>query len=166
MFRFLMPLVTAGAVVVGLGGDQPAAGDGPALSLHLRSRVQPFKGDPAWQAVEFTQRVPAARSAIVVCDMWDDHWCKLAAQRCEALAKKMAPVLAAARDAGVIVIHAPSDCMTFYEGTPARKRAQVVPRAAPPKLRELPDPPCEVDASDGGCDDPQPAKEHRAWTRQ
>lgn len=165
MSRFLIPLATVAVVLLGLIGERKPR-DGTMLTLHLRSRVQPFKSDPAWRATELTEQVAAAKSAIVICDTWDNHWCKAAARRCGELAKKMAPVVESARSAGVTIVHAPSDCMAFYDGSPARKRARAVPRVAPPKLLDLPDPPCPVDASDGGCDDPSPDKEHRAWTRE
>src|SRR5262249_47917125 len=83
------------------------------LRLSLRSRVQPFKGVDAWEEVTLRKELPARETALLICDMWDDHWCKPAAKRCDALAKKMAPVIAAARAKGVHIIHSPSDCMEF-----------------------------------------------------
>ncbi|MCI0699900.1 MAG: isochorismatase family protein [Planctomycetia bacterium] len=103
---------------------------------------------------------------VVVCDMWDDHWCKNAAKRCGELAKKTEPVLKACRDKGMTIVHCPSDCMAFYKDHPARKRALAVKKADPPKSKELPNPPLPVDDSDGGCDDEKPAKQFKAWTRQ
>ena len=70
------------------------------------------------------------------------------------------------RSRGVLIIHAPSDCMAFYKDTPQRKRALEAPQVAPPANRELPDPPLPVDSSDGGCDDDPPAKMSIVWTRQ
>jgi nicotinamidase-related amidase len=98
--------------------------------------------------------------------MWDDHWCKAAAGRCAALAKKMEPVLKAARARGVTIIHAPSDCMEYYKDTPQRKRMQRLAKLTPPKPREVYEPPLPIDDSDGGCDDAKPDKEHRAWSRE
>ena len=34
-----------------------------------------------------------AETAIIVCDMWDDHWCKLAAHRVGIMAPRMNQVL-------------------------------------------------------------------------
>jgi nicotinamidase-related amidase len=161
MPRLIVAFLAATVLFPTIAPDSP-----PSLELHLRSRVQPFKGDPLWQEVSLTQTVDPAKTAIVICDMWDDHWCKSAATRCTALAHKAAPVIAAARAAGVTIIHAPSECMPFYADSPARKRAQAVPKAALPKPLDLPDPTLPCDASDGGCDDPQPVKQHKAWTRQ
>jgi nicotinamidase-related amidase len=136
------------------------------LKLSLRTRVETFKGSGAWDEVVVAKEFAADETAIVICDMWDDHWCKAAAARCGELAKKMAPVLAAARSRGVLIVHAPSECMDFYKDAPQRKRIQEAKRTDPPPALDLPDPPCPVDASDGGCDDEKPDKEHKAWTRE
>ena len=141
----------------------PAAGD---LVLHLRTRVQPFKGSDAWEEVVLRKALPARETAILICDMWDDHWCKAAAARCAVMAKRMDPVLQAARARGVLVIHAPSECMDFYKETSQRRRIAEAPRVKPPKPLDLTDPPLPVDASTGGCDDENPGQSRRAWTRQ
>ena len=110
--------------------------------------------------------IDPAKSAVIICDMWDDHWCKSAATRCDALAKKAGPVVDAARKAGMTVIHCPSDCMGYYKDHPARKRTLAVKPTDPPKEKALPNPPLPIDDTDGGCDDATPAKQHRAWTKQ
>ncbi len=107
-----------------------------------------------------------AKSAIIICDMWDDHWCKEASKRCDALAKKANPVVEAARKAGVTIIHCPSDCMEFYKDHPARKRTLAVTPTPVPKDKALPNPPLPIDDTDGGCDDAAPAKSFRAWKKQ
>jgi nicotinamidase-related amidase len=119
-----------------------------------------------YEAVEFPTRIDPAKTAVVVCDMWDDHWCKSAAKRCAELAKQADPVLKAARDRGMTIIHAPSDCMNFYADHPARKRTLAVKKVELPKPKDIPSPPLPVDDSDGGCDDAAPAKQFRAWTRE
>src|SRR5947209_1438619 len=87
-----------------LAAAEPAAG---TLRLNLRTRVQPFKGSDAWEEVVVRKELPARETALIICDMWDKHWCPSASKRCDALARRAAPVLAAARAAGVLVIHAP-----------------------------------------------------------
>jgi nicotinamidase-related amidase len=131
------------------------------LSLH--TRVETFKGSGDFDAVSVTHSFNPKECAVILCDVWDKHWCENASTRCGALAMKMVPVLASMRKRGVIVIHAPSDCMDFYKDTPQRKFMAELKKVAPPKPLELPDPPLPVVASDGGCDDANPAKEHRAW---
>lgn len=125
-------------------------------------QVTTAKNVPAniWVAIE------PKKTAVVVCDMWDDHWCKKAAERCGELAKQAEPVLKACREKGMTIIHCPSDTMAFYKDHAARKRAQETKKAEPPKPKDLPNPPLPVDDTDGGCDDEKPAKQFKAWTRQ
>ena len=65
--------------------------EGANLELTLRSRVEPFKGSGEWQEVQIKQTLPVHQTAILICDMWDKHWCAGATQRVDALAPKMAP---------------------------------------------------------------------------
>jgi nicotinamidase-related amidase len=118
------------------------------------------------RSVAFSPQIDPKKTAVVVCDMWDDHWCKSAAARCGELAKKADPVLKACRDRGMTIVHAPSDCMTFYVDHPARKRMLAVKKVALPKEKEITCPPLPIDDSDGGCDDDKPVKSFKAWTRQ
>jgi len=157
--RITVPILIA-AVVLGAANDAP----GPALKLKLRSRVEAFKGSGAWQEVRFEHSVPVAATAILICDMWDDHWCRGAASRVEVLARKMAPLIERARERGVQIIHAPSDVMDFYQDSPQRRRILSLTPVTPPEPLALADPPLPVDSSDGGCDTPD--KNYKAWKRQ
>ena len=74
-------------------------------------------------------------------------------------------VACALRDSGSLIIHAPSDTMAFYAGTPARQRALDAPRVAVPAPLPHPDPPLPLDASDEGCDTPLDTP-WRAWSQQ
>ncbi len=139
-----------------------AAGD---LRLPLRSRVEAFKGSGVWQEVRLEQSIPSTQAAILICDMWDNHWCTGAARRVEGLAQRMAPLVDLAREAGLQIIHSPSDVMAFYTEAPQRKRILSLAPVAPPQPLALPDPPLPIDDSDGGCDTPGD-KSHKAWTRQ
>jgi len=91
------------------------------------------------------------------------------------MAPRMNQVISAARSLGVMIIHAPSDTMKFYEGTPARRRMQRAPTAPSPVpiLARCPREPEEsqkfpIDDIEGGCDDPIVKKWTGAypWTRQ
>jgi nicotinamidase-related amidase len=116
-----------------------------------------------------------AQTAIIICDMWDTHTCSLSAQRVAALAPRMNEVVSAARSLGVMIIHAPSDTMKFYEGTPWRQRMQRAPMVPSPTpiLGRCPRDPVEerefpIDDTEGGCDDPI-VKEWTGpypWTRE
>ena len=142
---------------------EPAKGD---WKLPLHTRVETFKGSGEFDEVAVTRTFNPKECAIILCDVWDKHWCENASTRCGELAKKMVPVLAAARKRGVLVIHAPSECMDFYKDAPQRKAMKEIPPVLPPKARDLPDPPLPVDASDGGCDDDTQREQCRAWTRE
>ena len=135
------------------------------LRLPLRVRVQPFKNSDTWQPVTIRAEFVPSESAIVICDMWDKHWCHGATRRVEDLARRMDPVLRQAREAGVLVIHAPSDTMDFYKSYPQRRLVLDAPPVKPPADLSIPDPPLPIDDSDGGCDTPGD-KEHRAWMRE
>jgi nicotinamidase-related amidase len=164
-FLGLVLSLTLAAMVAG-----PATGErqdqGDTLRLNLRTRVEPFKGSGVWEEMTLAKDWSARETAVIICDMWDNHWCQNATKRCDALARKMAPVVDAARKRGVQIIHAPSECMNFYKDTPQRRRLLESPPVQPPKPLDLTEPPLPIDDSDGGCDDEQPAQQHRAWTRE
>lgn len=129
--------------------------------------------EPFWAFSRTDLQWHANQTALLICDVWDKHWCPAASVRLDALVPRMNKVVEEARRKGVLIIHAPSECMKFYEGTPQRKLAQAAPKAANlPKeidkwLSRLPDEPkLPIDDSDGGCDSDQPVKPHQAWTRQ
>ncbi|MDP6635203.1 MAG: isochorismatase family protein [Phycisphaerae bacterium] len=116
-----------------------------------------------------------AKTAIIVCDMWDKHWCKGATARVAEMAGHMNRTISAARKRGVLIIHAPSSCLDAYKNHPARKRAQSAPKASriPPwiarwagKLASEKNAVWPIDQSDGGCDCEPKCKSGRAWKRQ
>jgi len=137
---------------------------GHTLKLNLRTRVEAFKGSGNWQEVHFEKMQPASRTAILICDMWDKHWCTGASRRVAALAARMEPVVAAGRANGIQIIHAPSEVMDFYKDTPQRQRMAALKKIELPAPRPLSDPPLPIDDSDGGCDTPD--KFYKAWTRE
>jgi nicotinamidase-related amidase len=113
-------------------------------------------------------------TAVIICDMWDTHWCKRASERCSLLALQLEGFASAVRERGTLVVHAPSDTMSFYAGMPQRERARQVKRVKPPlpiRMRSI-DPdregPLPIVDSDGGCDDdlPRPHFSSAPWTRQ
>lgn len=151
------------AAVEAVAGDEALA---PSPGLPLRTRVELFKGSDAWEEVRLERPFRPQETALLICDMWDRHWCPSATSRCDALARKMAPLVDAARAAGVRIVHAPSETMDFYRDTPARQRALRLSRVAPPAERAINEPPLPIDDSDGGCDDDPPPASFRAWSRQ
>ncbi|MDR1764034.1 MAG: hypothetical protein LBR64_08835, partial [Dysgonamonadaceae bacterium] len=63
-----------------------------------------------------------SETAIVICDMWDRHWCPYATANVAEMAPAMNNMLAAARERGILIIHAPSECMDYYKNFPQRKK--------------------------------------------
>jgi nicotinamidase-related amidase len=134
------------------------------LTVDLRSRVEAFKGSGEWRAVSLQQSLPAEKTAVLICDMWDKHWCKGATERVNGLVAKMAPFLESARKRGIQIIHAPSETMAFYQDAPQRKRILALAKIDPPPPLSLPDPPLPIDDKRGGCDTPD--QFYKAWTRE
>ncbi|MSS99774.1 MAG: isochorismatase family protein [Pedosphaera sp.] len=144
-----------------------------AHELLLRTRQQAKAEDGSFSSKEGMARWDARKTALVVCDMWDKHWCAGATRRGGEMAPRMNQVVNEARRRGVLIIHAPSDTMANYEATPQRKLAQAAPVAA----AKVPlQPWCRIDLqreaalpiddSDGGCDCEPRCKNYRAWNGQ
>ncbi|MER3485468.1 MAG: hypothetical protein C4345_05325 [Chloroflexota bacterium] len=149
-----------------LSGSGRATGAQPeVLRLHLRRRVETFRGSNDWDVVIVPKEIPVPQVAVLLCDVWDNHWCRGAVERLNAMVPRMEQAVGAARRRGVQIIHAPSETMDFYAGTPYRQRIQAVPHVEPSEPLALDDPPLPIDASDGGCDTGEKPW-HRAWTRQ
>src|SRR6266487_3768419 len=108
-------------------GLAAAASSAKTLNLHTRARVPSAADTNEWQDIEKTTAWEAKRTAIVVCDMWDKHWCPDATARVSEMAPRMNEVIKAARAKGVFIIHCPSDTMKFYEGQPGLWRAPPAP---------------------------------------
>ena len=144
---------------------KPAPETSKTLTLPLRTRVQAFKSQDDWRALQFFDTLPVNETAILVCDMWDRHWCQGATDRVNQIAERMAPVLEKAQQSGMLVVHAPSETMPFYAYHPQRMRALAAPETTFPEEREIEEPPLPIDDSDGGCDTGQTVP-YRAWSRQ
>jgi nicotinamidase-related amidase len=145
------------------------------LVLHLRSRVKVIKKGTPTVVHPVVKKVTwhASNTAIIICDMWDDHYCKSSAQRVDAMVPKMNRVITAARNHGVMIIHAPSSTMKVYADTPYRQRMQQARSFKPPvpikrwcyldlkKENQLP-----IDDSKSPCDDPIVGPRVRKYSRQ
>jgi nicotinamidase-related amidase len=143
---------------------------GDELKLQLRYLVATPETPPRLERRMREVTWPANEAAIIVCDVWDYHHCLNAVRRLEEFSPRLDAVLKAARERGVTIIHAPSDCMEAYAEHPARKRAISVPITTrmPEDIQHW----CSripseepavypIDQSDGGeDDDPQ---EHAGW---
>ena len=137
---------------------------GADLRLPLRSRVEAFKGSGIWEEARLEAFFPVRQTAILICDMWDKHWCSGATRRVALLAGRMAPLIDQARARGIQIIHAPSETMEFYKDWPQRTRMARVAVVEPPAELGLKDPPLPIDDSGGGCDTGESF--YKAWTRE
>jgi nicotinamidase-related amidase len=140
----------------------PAFSEPAGAHLMVRSRVHLFRSGEEWSEVHAQYRFDPKKSAVIVCDMWDKHWCTGANVRVAALVKKMEPILAEMRHKGVIVVHAPSETMAYYAGAPQREAILKFPRVEPPAELNISAPPLPIDDSRGGCDTPGDTQ-HQAW---
>lgn len=140
------------------------------LILPCRSRVKFATGSE--YAVEGGEGVPPSKIALLICDMWDDHWCPAAVARVNEMVPTLNKTVKAAREHGVQIIHSPSDTMTYYEKNPHRLRMLAIPHVEVPDPKDMPgdNVPLPIDDSDGGCDllpgSITRKKNKRFWTRQ
>ncbi len=111
----------------GLSSSTAAAKDNDAAAFDMVLQDRSGQTSPA--SVRHEQWDPR-RTALIVCDMWNLHHCLNATRRGAELCPTMERLLTAARNAGSLIIHAPSGTMSTYEGTAARLRAQQAPQSA------------------------------------
>jgi nicotinamidase-related amidase len=160
-FLAILPGAFGMGVADGQQADSQALPNRPkvpgTLGLRSRRRVEQPPGSGKIRVSEEALRWEVPQTAVIIIDMWDTHTCLSAVQRIAVMAPRMNQVVSAARSLGVMIIHAPSSTMKYYEGTPQRQRMQQAPRVPPP----FPIQPTEPDEEElrkfpiaGGCDDP------------
>ena len=150
------------------------------ITIKTRSQVVTATNGGKYEPVEKEATWESTQTAVIIVDMWDNHWCPNAAKRVTEMSKPMNKVIKLAREKGMLIIHAPSSTVDFYKGTLARKRSINAPSASPPKplskdvrwgtnwcwpdkFRETELP---IDDSDMGCDCEKEFPIREAWTRQ
>ncbi|UCG46363.1 MAG: ThuA domain-containing protein [Phycisphaerales bacterium] len=153
-----------------------AGADQNTITLSARSRAEVADRGGRFTVIYKTLTWEPSQTAVIICDMWDRHWCKGATERVAEMAPVMNEVIAKARDRGALIIHAPSGTIGHYQDHPARKRAAGAPKAAnlpadigrwctvktnQEKRFEYP-----IDQSDGGCDCEPKCKTASPWRKQ
>ncbi len=144
------------------------------LTLHTRRREPgPGSNTNEWQVTEGSVQWEPEKTALIICDMWDKHWCPDATERVGEMAPVMNRVVAKAREEGILIIHCPSDTMDYYKNHPGRKLAQAAPKVEtkiPLKgwcsLQGQSEPPLPIDDSDEGCDGCPDCPTYRAWKHE
>ena len=111
-----------------------------------RRRPQRTRRRKTPEAQEKILRWLPAQTAIIICDMWNQHGCRGATRRVGELAPAMNQTIAAARAKGVFIIHAPSSCMDDYKDHPARNEPKEAPR---PPIFQRNQPVVQQDSSRG-----------------
>ena len=174
--RAVFLVALAVATVLPFGRTLAASVDSATLQVDLRSRVALAETPGQFRVVCRQAQWDPARTAIIICDMWNQHWCRGATRRVAELTPVMNRVVAEARAMGVLIIHAPSGTVDHYRDHPGRKLAQDAPPAAnlPEGIAQW----CHwkdetekavgypIDHSDGGCDCQPPCAQGSPWTRQ
>ena len=142
-----------------------------SLRISKQQKVPSIADEGTWSLVSRIEPWKPAETAIIICDMWDKHWCDDANARVEEMAPEMNKVINIARERGVKIVHAPSDCMEYYAKHPGRKEAmkykdrKIAPLANGSKLPSEENASWPVDQSDDGCESID-CKPHKAWTKQ
>ena len=157
--------------------QQHTNADKQTLRVTLQKRVPAKTGETQYVTTSEVQHWNPSRTAIIICDMWDRHWCKDATIRVDELAPRINGVISIARSEGVLIVHAPSDCMDYYKDYPGRKEALKYSSAIFNKVMNvisaegLPtekDAIWPIDQSDGGCTDvaDKGNVDRRVWTKE
>ncbi len=149
---------------------QNSRGQNSTIELKLRSQQETAPGAGRFHRSTRTENWDLKQTAVIVCDVWDSHHCVNAVRRVVEVAPRIDRFVAALRERGVTVIHAPSGCMDFYHDHPARQHAIKVPKSSsiPSDIGQWCDQiPAEeraaypLDQSKGGEDDD--LDEHKLW---
>ena len=160
-------------IIVSLFVSSALAQSNDTLTVHPRSRISIADNPGAWQMTMTPVSWKSSETAVVICDMWDQHWCKSATARVSELAGPMNEIVTMARSKGMMIIHSPSECMDAYKDHPARKTAMAATTGTVPDFLgkwnsklDKETAPWPVDQSDGGCDCDTPCKQGNPWRKQ
>ena len=150
--------------------------NGEKMKISLQKRVPSDLDEGSLILVNDIQEWNSNETAIIICDMWDKHWCEGATKRVAEMAPHLNKVVSIARAKGALIVHAPSSTMDYYKNHPGRKLAKKykyksVKQKMTPDDQKLE---CELDQdwpfeiSHGGCSDTPKCKDvnKTVWTRQ
>jgi nicotinamidase-related amidase len=166
------------AVVVSMSAPARADDEEPTaaparVSLLARRQVEAPPGTARYRPADTALDWRADRTAFVICDMWDQHWCQSATARVAEMAPRVNDLAGELRRLGALIIHCPSDVVDYYRDHPGRALARQAPEVdtALPLLDWCPrdpqrEPPLPIDDSDEGCDCRPQCEPRRAWSRQ
>ena len=95
-------------------------------------------GNSSGEIITQTTELNPEKTAIIIIDMWNSHWCMTAAERVASMVPRMNEVLRIARNLGMQIIWNPSDVITSYSGYPQYEKAVAVEQLTTPKIRATP----------------------------
>jgi nicotinamidase-related amidase len=162
-----------GVIVLLMAVNPTVAKENPGTPLRIstQQRLPSNWEDGAWIITNRIETWNPSETAIIVCDMWDKHWCDISTARFAELAVALNPVLEAARAKGVKIVHAPSGCMDYYANYPGRREAmkyrdrEIAALMKGDKLDSEEDAVWPIDQSGDGCENPA-SEPYKAWKKQ
>lgn len=159
-------MATTFLALVAVASLPPADAASPASQPAVfRMAVQ--QRDEQGRAVRTEVAIDPARTAIVVIDMWDRHWCETYTRRVANMVPRMNQALTAGRKLGMTVVFAPSDVADFYRDAPQRRAMQAVPAAQPPAAVAFKPLPTPGPTDHCECGPAEPCrKKYKTWSRQ
>ncbi len=107
-----------------------------------------------------------ANFAVLIIDMWDQHWCESATSRVAELAPRINDFITEARNRGALIIHAPSDCMGNYNDNAAHQRAQQLGSTGASPFVGRDYPPVPLIMNNGGCPETKVPPDTIVWKRE
>ncbi len=161
---FIIPFV--------MHAQKPTGPSSGKIRISMQKMVRSDADSTASVIVSDIQEWDPRETAIIVCDMWDQHWCKGATSRVAEMAPRLNQVLIAAREKGITIVHAPSDCMAYYKDHPARQIALKANKKKYQKLINSDNLDSEkgavwpIDQSDGGCDEAVTCTGGSPWRKE
>jgi nicotinamidase-related amidase len=164
-----MPVVmlrrTFAASLVSAGFAHGAAAS-PVLQVSARSRRHGV-------AVERPHEWKAAETAVIICDMWNGHYCQSSVRRINEIVPRMNAAIGAARSLSIQIVHAPSGTLDVYAGTPQRQRMLAAKSSTAPVpiakwcyLDRTAEAPLPIDDATEPCDDTVVGERVRRFDRQ
>ena len=134
----------------------------PAATVELSAQTR----DKDDKVIKETISIVPAKTAVVVIDMWDRHWCRTFTARVGNMAPRMNCTLDACRKLGIQVVFAPSDVVGFYKDSPQRKAMQMISPHSEPKAVPFNPPGAPPPIDNCECGPRRPCRNMSVWTRQ
>ena len=168
-----MIAVTGGLVLAAAGAEQSGS---KSLLLHARLREQGPASGTEFMVKEKTLEWEPGKTAIIICDMWNQHWCKGATRR----VGELAPAMNQGGDSGARQgradhpraeqlhgrLQGPPRPTTRADRAKGRESARATSAAGATRSRPRKRDDYPIDQADGGCDDGPLCPQGSPWRSQ